>query len=86
VGGEPIVVFPTDGGASAFSAIVDGETLEFRSTDGDLVDTATGSVWAPAGAAVSGPHSGTMLDPVPSRTTFWFAFVGAFPDVEVHTG
>ncbi len=86
VGGEPIVVFPTDGGAAVFSAVVDGETLGFRSTEGDLVDTATGSVWTPAGLAVSGPHTGTTLEPVPSRTTFWFAFVGAFPDVQVHTG
>jgi hypothetical protein len=60
--------------------------LEFRSTDGDLVDTATGSMWTPAGIAVSGPHAGTTLDPVPSRTSFWFAFVGAFPDLQVHTG
>jgi hypothetical protein len=86
VGGEPIVVFPIEGGAAVFSAVVDGETLEFRSTDGDLVDTATGSVWTPAGIAVSGPHAGTTLDPVPSRTSFWFAFVGAFPDLQVHTG
>lgn len=86
VGGEPIVVFPIEGGAAVFSAVVDGETLEFRSTDGDLVDTATGSMWTPAGIAVSGPHAGTTLDPVPSRTSFWFAFVGAFPDLQVHTG
>ena len=86
VGGEPIVVFPTEGGASVFSAVVDGETLEFGGTDARFVDTATGSVWTPAGVAVSGPHAGTALKPVPSRTTFWFAFVGAFPDVQVHTG
>jgi hypothetical protein len=86
VGGEPIVVFPTDGGAAVFSAVVDGETLEFRHIDSDLVDFATGSVWTPAGVAVSGPQAGTTLEPVPSRTTFWFALVGAFPDVQIETG
>ena len=45
-----------------------------------------GSVWTPAGVAVSGLYEGTALRPIPSRTTFWFAFVGAFPDVQVHTG
>ena len=86
VGGEPIVVFPTDGGATVFSAVVNGETLEFRHIDSDLVDIATGSVWTSAGVAVSGPLAGTSLKPVPSRTTFWFAFVGAFPDVQIETG
>lgn len=86
VGGEPIVVFPIEGGAAVFSAVVDGETLEFLRTDARFVDSATGSIWTPAGVAVSGWHTGAALDPVPSRTTFWFAFVGAFPDVQVHTG
>ena len=85
VGGGPIVVFPTEGGAAVFSAIVNGEKLDFRRTDAGFVDE-TGSVWTPAGVAVSGVHQGTMLEPVPSRTTFWFAFVAAFPDVQIHNG
>jgi hypothetical protein len=86
VAGEPIVVFPTDGGAAVFSAVVDGETLEFQNRDADLVDAETGSIWTPSGVAVSGRHKGAALRPIPSRTTFWFAFVGAFPDVQIHTG
>ncbi len=86
VGGEPIVVFPTNGGATVYSAVVDGETLQFQNSDADLVDAETGSVWTPAGVAISGPHAGKALRPIPSRTTFWFAFVGAFPDVQIHTG
>ena len=86
VGGEPIVVFPTDGGATVFSAVVNGETLLFQSSDAGVVDAKTGSVWTSAGVAVSGSYEGTALRPIPSRTTFWFAFVGAFPDVQVHTG
>ncbi len=86
VGGEPIAVFPTEGGATVFSAVVSGETLQVQRRGPDFVDAETGSVWTIAGVAVSGPYEGTALRPIPSRTTFWFAFVGAFPDVQVHTG
>jgi hypothetical protein len=41
-------------------------------------------VWTANGAAVSGALEGSRLVPVPSRTTFWFAFVGAFPEVELY--
>ncbi|MEE9298337.1 MAG: DUF3179 domain-containing protein [Acidimicrobiia bacterium] len=85
VGGGAIVVFPTEGGAAVFSAIVNGAKLNFRRTDAGFVDE-TGSVWTPAGVAVSGVRQGTSLEPVPSRTTFWFAFVAAFPDVQIHNG
>ncbi len=37
VGGEPIVVFPTDGGATVFSAVVSGETLLFQRRGADFV-------------------------------------------------
>ena len=84
VGGNEIVVFPTEGGATVFGAIVDGETLRFELRNGDFVDVDTGSVWTSSGVAVSGARQGATLTPFPSRTTFWFAFVGAFPDVELH--
>jgi len=86
IGGESIVILPTDGGATVFSAVVNGETLEFQSRGADLVDAGTGSIWTHSGVAVSGAYEGTALQPIPSRTTFWFAFVGAFPDVQIHTG
>jgi hypothetical protein len=86
VGEVPIVLFPTDGGASVYAATLDGERLQFRGHGGDFVDVDTGSVWTSDGIAISGLHRGARLAPIPSRTTFWFAFVGAFPDVEVPTG
>ncbi len=86
VGGNEIVVFPTEGGATVFGAIVDDETLRFELRNGDFVDVETGSVWTSSGVAVSGARQGATLTPFPSRTTFWFAFVGAFPDVELHNG
>ena len=86
VGGNQIVVFPTEGGATVFGAVVDGDTLRFELRNGDFVDVETGSVWTSSGVAVSGTRQGATLTPFPSRTTFWFAFVGAFPDVELHSG
>jgi hypothetical protein len=81
VSGIPIVVFPDSGGAAVYSALVDGEVLEFESGQDGFVDRSTGSVWSAGGRAESGPLEGTSLAPVPSRTTFWFAMVGAYPDL-----
>ncbi|MCH7586348.1 MAG: DUF3179 domain-containing protein [Acidobacteria bacterium] len=86
VAGSPIVVFPTDGGAAVFQAIVNDQTSVFEVRDGGLIDTATESVWTTGGMAVSGTLEGSVLVPVPSRTTFWFAFVAAFPEVELYQG
>lgn len=84
VGGEPIVVLPTDGGATVFSATVEGSTLKFESDNGEFVDTTTRSTWSAGGSALSGPLQGETLEPVGARTTFWFALVAAFPDVELY--
>ncbi|MFP3883192.1 MAG: DUF3179 domain-containing protein [Actinomycetota bacterium] len=81
ISGNPVVVFPGPGGASVYSAVVDGEALEFELREGRFADVSTGSVWSMDGEAVSGALIGTALEPIPSRTTFWFAMVGAFPDL-----
>ncbi|MEA1903712.1 MAG: DUF3179 domain-containing protein [Actinomycetota bacterium] len=81
VSGDPVVIFPNAGGASVYSSVVDGEVFEFESGEAGFTDLSTGSVWSPDGRAVSGPLAGTSLEPIPSRTTFWFALVGAFPDL-----
>lgn len=86
VGGDPVVIIPVEGGASVFASIVEGQVLQFQVDNGGIVDVETGSVWSPAGVAVSGELQGVVLRPIPSRTTFWFAFVGAFPDVEIFSG
>ena len=86
VAGKPVVVLPTDGGAAVYHAAIAGEGLRFERRDDDFVDLGTGSVWTAGGVAVSGPLAGTALESTPARTTFWFAFVGAFPEVELHAG
>ena len=83
--GTPIVILPTDGGGSSFNPIVDGETLTFDSSGSLLIDRETGTTWTSGGVAIDGELAGSSLAPIPSRTQFWFALVGAFPTVEVFT-
>lgn len=85
VAGTAVVVIPGDGGAAVFERTIDGDVLEFEADAGRVLDTNTGSEWRADGLAVSGPLKGRRLDSVPTRTTFWFAFVGAFPGVEIRT-
>ena len=84
VASEPIVLFSSGGGAAVFAATFDGEQLQLTASDGEIVDTETGSVWGPDGIATSGALAGGSLRPIPARTTFWFAFAGAFPEAEVY--
>jgi hypothetical protein len=85
VGDQPIVIVgSTDGeDAAAFIARADGADLTFEPRAGVVVDRETGSTWDRAGRATGGPLAGTQLAGAPSRTTFWFAYVAAFPDLEL---
>lgn len=88
VGGRKIVVLSSSEGpsAAAFSRKADGRTLTFELLDGGYRDAETGSRWTLDGRAVEGELSGERLEPVPSRSTFWFAFIAAFPETEISTG
>ncbi len=86
LGGEEIVVFSTEDGPTAAAYLADAgdETLSFSYADGQYRDAQTGSTWNLSGEAVSGPLQGTTLEPLPSRYTFWFAYIAAFPDADVY--
>ena len=60
-----------------------GSQLTFRFDGRSYGDEETGSEWSLSGQAVSGPLKGEKLEPLPSRYTFWFAYVAAFPDTEL---
>ena len=88
IGGRPVVVLvdAKRSAGAAFFAEVDGRALTFEYRDGLYVDLETGSNWDLAGRAVAGPLEGASLEAPPTRTTFWFAYIGAFPgapDVEI---
>lgn len=86
IDGTPVVVLTAGDGktANVFSPIIDETTLRFDQTNDGYVDDATASVWTAAGEALSGPLAGRSLSAVPSQTTFWFAYVAAFPDAELY--
>lgn len=86
IGGDEVVVLTWDGGGAAFSRNLAGDVLTFESAGGAIVDAETGSMWSADGVATSGPLEGSALDGMPIRVTFWFAYVGAFPDAEVFRG
>ena len=86
LGSERIVVFSRAAGAAAaaFRAEVDGRALSFELQGGRFVDNETESEWSLTGEALSGPLAGQRLEPLPARTTFWFAYVAAFPEAGVY--
>ena len=87
VGGERIVIFSrSDGTAAAYFATSDGRALTFEYDGGAYLDADTASVWDFGGRAVSGELSGRSLEPAPSRSTFWFAYVAVFPETRVAVG
>jgi hypothetical protein len=84
VSGTPVVVLPTTTGAAVFSPQVDDATLVLERHAEGFTDTETGSIWTGAGLTVAGPLEGTALEPLAARTTFWFALIGAFPEIEIY--
>jgi len=70
--------------AAAFSAKLDGEVLSFEMKDGELVDTASGSVWNAFGQATSGPLTDKALEQIDSGVHFAFAWLAFEPESVVH--
>ena len=64
----------------------DGNNLTFApDADGRIIDAETGSRWDIFGRAISGPLSGTQLDPVPGRIgQLWFSWAVYRPDTVVY--
>ncbi len=81
-----IVVFSKKEGPSgaAYLSVANGQELTFEFDDGGFIDVETGSIWNLAGVATQGPLKGAVLEPIPSRFTFWFSLVATFPDIEVY--
>jgi hypothetical protein len=85
VGGEKVVVLLSADGGAAFRPMADGRELTFEVAPGGngWVDTQTGTRWDGTGRGVEGQLEGTQLEQLPSRSTFWFAYLSSFPDVTV---
>ncbi len=87
MGEIPLVIFSRSDGptGAAFSALVEGQTLTFRFVEGHYQDEQTGSTWGLSGLAIAGELAGSQLEPLPTRSTFWFSLVTSFPSIELYT-
>jgi len=99
VGPQEIVVFHSDGAASALDAgdisrsrdagatgVFDpsvGRRLQFRYEDGQFVDAETGSRWNILGQAVSGELRGRRLRRITHGDYFAFAWLAFRPETEI---
>jgi hypothetical protein len=80
-----IVLAEGIGTGIAFNRVVDGQTLTFTATGTDtFVDTETGSEWDLNGTALTGPLTGSQLDPIVHGNEFWFAWAAFNPEAEVY--
>jgi len=63
-----------------------GRTLAFRAKGETLGDQETGSTWDPVrGLAKSGPLKGESLQPVPSLSSYDWAWRDFYPDSEFYS-
>ena len=74
------------GSTGVFEAVLDGQTLTFRSGGDGFVDEQTGSVWNVLGQAVSGLLDGKVLTPIIHGNHFWFAWAAFAPETDVYAG
>jgi hypothetical protein len=72
------------GTAGVFERTVNGKTLTFTWTGGQISDQQTGSAWSILGAAAAGPLKGARLTPVVHGQHFWFAWAVFRPKTRVY--
>jgi hypothetical protein len=87
IGETPVVIFGSADGPSgaAYMPVVEEQLLTFSFEAGEIHDQQTGSTWNMAGQAIAGELAGSELEPVASRSTFWFSLIAAFPDLELYS-
>jgi len=69
---------------AVYSRVVDGRALAFEPAPAGFRDAETGSVWNLLGHAVSGPHAGRDLRPLPHVDAIWFAWAAFHPATTIH--
>jgi len=83
LGDVPVVVWASQEIYQAYVRRVDGKTLTFTFDGENLIDEETASSWDPnLGLARSGPLVGRSLLPVPSLSSYDWAWTDFYPDSE----
>ena len=86
LGEIPVALWATGDTVYAYVRMVNREALTFHTEGEKLVDDETGSEWDGArGLAKTGPLSGESLQPVPSLTSYDWAWRDFYPDSEFYT-
>lgn len=80
----PVLVWATDSDFRTYLRSVDGEVLTFRLEHGDLIDEQTGTIWdARLGLGVRGTLKGKSLQPLPTLTSYDWAWKDFYPQGEI---
>lgn len=86
LGELPIVVFHDKAKAFgiAYSRVLDGDTLTFSATGGQIVDDETGTTWNQEGVAIDGRLAGRSLEFVTSFITEWYGWSAFHPGTGIY--
>jgi hypothetical protein len=85
LGDVPIVIWAENNDYTAYIRRLGDQTLTFKLDGGLLVDQETGSIWDfSRGLAKEGPLAGEGLQPVPSLSSFDWAFRDFYPQGEFY--
>ena len=85
MGEFPVLVWAAEDDYRTFLRQVGEDVLGFRLEDGVLKDGETGSTWdVRLGLATDGPLKGQGLQPVPSLTSFDWAWLDFYPVSEIY--
>jgi hypothetical protein len=81
----PIIVWAENNDYTAYIRKLGNQTLTFKIDNGLLVDQETGSVWdISRGLAKDGPLTGEGLQPVPSLSSYDWAFKDFYPRADFY--
>lgn len=85
LGNIPVMVWAADEIYQAYARQIDGQMLTFTFDGEELIDEETGSSWNPAlGLARSGPLEGKSLQPIPSLSSYDWAWEDFYPNSEFY--
>ncbi len=85
IGETPILIWAEDNDIKAYIRRLGDQTLTFKLEGGLLVDQETGSIWdISRGLAKEGPLVGEGLQPVPSLSSYDWAFRDFYPHGEFY--
>ncbi len=85
IGDFPLLIWAANDDYRTYLRVVNGESLTFQWDAGNLKDVETGSAWdASLGLAIEGPLKGQALQPVPSLTSFDWAWEDFYPESQYY--